>query len=104
MRFLHNPVGKLRDNGSNNHGIPVSKLSKDAQDVLREHRLDDREVVFSLRLTNLERIWGLREGRVLRILWFDPVHEIMPKRKIIPGQQTPPGDYHIRNFLHSWGC
>jgi len=64
--------------GTNNHPIPVNELIKEARDRLAELRLDDYDELFSLRLTSRKRIWGIRDGCVFRILWFDPYHAVCP--------------------------
>lgn len=81
QEILTQAGGKSAGHGSNNRTIPISKLSPAAQAELRTRRLDDRDALLSLRLTSIERIWGFREGRVLRILWFDPNHEICPANR-----------------------
>lgn len=56
-------------------------LSKAARDRLQEIEQDDTDTLFSLRIGGKSRIFGIREGGVLRILWWDPEHEIYPSRK-----------------------
>ncbi len=48
---------------------------------LTEIHQDDIDEIFSLRLSGKERIWGILEGCVLKILWWDPHHEIWPSLK-----------------------
>ena len=66
-----------RSRGTNSHEVPVSKLGREAQKRLRSmgYEVDS---IFSLRLKGLVRIYGIREGAVLKILWFDKKHEIYP--------------------------
>lgn len=65
--------GKREGRGTNNHPIERGKFSKLARD-----RLDSLgilpDTLFSLRCTNCVRIYGVREGTCLRIIWFDPYH------------------------------
>jgi hypothetical protein len=63
------------------HSIDVSALSKPARDRLMEIHQDDVDQVYSLRVTGRRRIVGIRDGGVLRILWWDPEHEICPAPK-----------------------
>lgn len=63
-----------RSHGTNHHSLYVSDLCKDAQDRLLELRLEEYDVIFSLRLTNTLRIYGIRDGRVLRLIWWDQYH------------------------------
>lgn len=67
--------------GGDNHGVAVEKLIKRAQDRLEELRLDDIDELFSLRCTGRQRIWGIEVGAILRLLWWDPNHEICPAPK-----------------------
>ena len=67
--------------GFRNHFIPVDQLIPAARARLTELRLDDIDEVFSLRLSAKERIFGIRELAVLRLLWWDPGHAICPSEK-----------------------
>lgn len=62
----------------NNHEINTSSIIKDAQKRLVELNLDDYENLISLRLRSRNRVWGIRHNNILRILWWDPDHEICP--------------------------
>ena len=48
---------------------------------LAEIKLDDIDELFSLRLSGKERIWGILDDHILKILWWDPNHEIWPSPK-----------------------
>lgn len=67
--------------GDKNHFMPVGKVSKDAKQRLREIGLDDRDTLFSFRLSGKQRLWGYREEAVLYILWWDPEHTVYPVAK-----------------------
>lgn len=69
----------LRDNGS--HLVDVSKLIPTAQKRLRDIGQDDLDQLYSLRLTGIKRVWGIKEGNILWLLWWDPSHEICPSAK-----------------------
>ena len=71
--------GKSKGHGSNSHFIPISSLIKEAQDRLAYLNLDTEDVVFSLRIGNTKRIWGLLRSRALEIIWYDENHEICDK-------------------------
>jgi hypothetical protein len=60
------------------HTVQVIELDRRAQDRLKEINQDDIDEIVSLRLSNKERVWGIRENEVLKILWWDPNHEICP--------------------------
>lgn len=68
------------DGPSGSHFIEHGDLCKEAQDRLGEL---GREVdqMFSLRVTGAKRIYGIREGAILEILWWDPDHLICPAPK-----------------------
>jgi hypothetical protein len=63
-----------RTHGNNNHPVAVEKLTKQAKDRLREINQDDVAELFSLRLDGTKRIYGIRDRRVLKLLWYDPFH------------------------------
>ena len=73
--------GRKRGNGNNNHEVPVSDLIAAARKRLKELKLDDQTSLFSLRLKGKQRIWGILDGHVLRLLWHDDNHQICPKLK-----------------------
>jgi hypothetical protein len=68
----------LIDRKKQNHSIEIWQLCKEAQDRLSELGLADVERIISLRLSGLERIWGLRQGVAMLVLWWDPDHQICP--------------------------
>lgn len=62
---------------SSNHFIEdLSKLCKPAQKRLKDLKIDGN--LFSLRLENTTRIFGILESKTLEILWYDTKHEIYP--------------------------
>jgi hypothetical protein len=63
-----------RARGTNNHYISVTELVTDAQTRLIELGHEELDRVYSLRLTNTVRIYGIREDRTLRLIWRDPHH------------------------------
>lgn len=63
------------------HNVAIDKLSKPARDRLTEIKQDDLDELFSLRLSGKERIWGIRDRSVLRLLWWDPEHAVCPSTK-----------------------
>lgn len=64
--------------GRKSHPIPTANLCKEAQKRLVDINLDDVEELVSLRLTGAQRIWGVRYSNILKILWWDPKHEVCP--------------------------
>jgi hypothetical protein len=67
--------------GRRDHAIKVADISPVAQRRLSEINQDDIDELVSLHLSGLERVWGIRHNEYLRILWWDPRHEICPSRK-----------------------
>jgi hypothetical protein len=67
----------VRD-GKHNHFIAVEKICPEAQERLRALHLDDTDALVSLRVGGAERIWGILELNVLKVLWWDPEHLIYP--------------------------
>jgi hypothetical protein len=66
-------------NGS--HMVSVDDLIRPARKRLEELKLDDLDYLFSLRLAGKERVWGILEGNIFNILWWDPLHKICPAPK-----------------------
>jgi hypothetical protein len=62
------------------HSIKVKDICVEAQKRLAEIKIIDEEL-FSLRLSGKERLWGIRENHIFKILWWDPKHEVYPVDK-----------------------
>ena len=56
------------------HSIEVSKLNTCARQRLEKINQNDVDEIFSLRLQGQFRIYGIREGSILKVLWFDRSH------------------------------
>lgn len=61
-----------------NHAVERYRLSPEAQARLRELHLEDQEELVSLRLSNFERVWGIRIEGAMTLLWWDPTHAVCP--------------------------
>jgi hypothetical protein len=59
----------------------VGELCKTARDRLEDLRLEDIDELVSLRLGGAERVWGIRDGNVMLLLWWDPEHAVCPSLK-----------------------
>lgn len=70
---------EIKSSGS--HHVEKNKLIKNAQKRLAEIYLDDHDELFSMRLTGKKRIWGIRDGNIFKLLWWDPEHEVCPSYK-----------------------
>ncbi len=64
--------------GRNNHSVPKARIIREAQKRLASINQDDIDELVSLRLTGRKRIWGIKDGNVLKILWWDPEHQVCP--------------------------
>lgn len=64
-----------------NHSVSIDQLVKAAQNRLQELRHDDIDELFRLRFTGTQRIWGILEGHIFNILWWDPDHTVYPSEK-----------------------
>ena len=63
-----------RARGNNSHFVQAGKLTRKAKARLAEIGQDDVSELFSLRLTGTTRIYGIRDRRALKLLWYDPHH------------------------------
>lgn len=63
-----------RTKGNNSHFVEVRNLTRHAKQRLAEIRQDDVSELFSLRLSATVRIYGTRDRRALKLLWYDPHH------------------------------
>jgi hypothetical protein len=61
-----------------NHQMPTDRICKEAQERLRELKLDEVDSLISLRLKRRVRVWGLMDRGVLNLLWWDPEHGVYP--------------------------
>lgn len=65
----------------NNHEVFVYQIGSEAQKRLQALKLDDTEKLVSLRFTGERRLWGIRSHHILKLLWWDPKHEVYPSLK-----------------------
>ena len=63
-----------RARGSNSHFVEVRNLTGHAKQRLAEIGQDDVSELFSLRLSAAVRIYGIRDRRAQKLLWYDPHH------------------------------
>ena len=72
----------LLDGKKQNHNVRLNRLSADVRRRLQEiFGALDVDAAVSLRVTATERVWGILEGNILRLLWWDPDHQICPSMK-----------------------
>jgi hypothetical protein len=70
--------GEIYKDKDKNHSVLFGSLVKEARDRLTELKLDDINELFRFRLSGKGRVWGIREGRVFKLLWWDPEHFVCP--------------------------
>lgn len=68
--------GKSKGHGTNSHFIPISQLPKrEAKEYLKLGYSDKFDKIFSLRISSLERLIGVVDMGLFKILWFNPNHD-----------------------------
>lgn len=70
--------GTILSDRHRNHSVPIDRLSAEARHRLGELKMDDLDELFRIRLSGAERVWGIRDGRTFKLLWWDPEHHICP--------------------------
>lgn len=68
----------LSEGGYRNHFIRRDRLCIDAQRRLDILGQDDVDSVMSLGVSQKERVLGIMEHNVLKVLWWDPEHLVCP--------------------------
>lgn len=68
----------LVQSSQQNHKVKIADLCKEARDRLEQTGLDDIDELISLRITARERVWGILDQAVLKVLWWDPDHAVCP--------------------------
>lgn len=67
---------ELEESGS--HEMACARICNEAQQRLRDIYQDDTDHLFSFRVNKTCRIWGILDGNVVIILWYDPNHGVYP--------------------------
>lgn len=68
--------------GTHSHLVQISDCPNPlVQKRLNELQLDDYNELFSLRLSAKERIFGILFNNILKLLWYDPEHQVWPAPK-----------------------
>jgi hypothetical protein len=70
-------TGGGKTKGTNHHSIELHKFTKKVQDRLKHLNLHTLigDSLFSLRICNIVRIYGVRENQYFRPIWYDPFHD-----------------------------
>lgn len=70
-----------RSSGTRNYHIARSALVKGARKRLKQIDMNDLDELYSLRLDGKRRLFGVVQDHVLKLLWYDPRHEICPSTR-----------------------
>jgi hypothetical protein len=66
----------------NNHIVNIQNSpNPEVLKRLAEIHQDDIDELFSLRFSGKERLWGILDNHILKILWWDTNHEVWPSKK-----------------------
>ena len=63
-----------KSQGTNSHPVKYENLSRNAQKRLKEIGHNDVSELFSLRLSETKRNYGIRDGRAFKLIWYDRDH------------------------------
>jgi len=67
--------------GTNNHYVSVVDFCKEAQERVKNLKIDEYQEFFSLRLAGRSRLWGILMDGIFHVLWKDDLHEVCPSEK-----------------------
>lgn len=62
------------------HEIEITAIVKEARERLTELGYEI-ETIYSVRVTGRCRVFGVKDGAIFRVLWWDPEHQICPSQK-----------------------
>jgi hypothetical protein len=65
------------DGPSGSHSVDIDQICKEVKAIKMFHV----EGLFSVRITGEERVWGVKDVAILRVLWWDPNHQVCPSQK-----------------------
>ena len=63
------------------HPIELTNVCSDAQKRLVEIGLDDLDSLYSFRISGKVRVLAVTRKHYIRILWYDPEHQVCPAPK-----------------------
>lgn len=67
--------------GKRHHTVQVEGCCRKAKNRLIEIKQDDISELFSIGIGGKPRVFGIRAGECLKILWWDPEHKVYPSIK-----------------------
>jgi len=63
------------------HRHPTRGLDREAVQRLRKIKLDDMELLYSLPMSGIGRLWCMKHTNMMSVLWWDPEHKVFPVSK-----------------------
>lgn len=60
------------------HKIECARLCDAARTRLVDIGHDDLDEIMSFHLTGASRVWCVHDGSIMRVLWWDPTHQVYP--------------------------
>lgn len=64
-----------------NHHCDVAGMSREARACLDDDWQGGADEMLTMRLTNKKRVWGVLDGPIVHLLWWDPEHDVYPSLK-----------------------
>jgi hypothetical protein len=77
-KVLAIPKGGHTSKGTLHHEIDTKRFSGDAKARLKKCQKDDIERMKSIRITQTVRVFGIMDGPVFHLYWYDPDHSVCP--------------------------
>ena len=72
-------LDKIREQRS--HRVSRDLLVKEAKERLVTIKQDDIDELMSFRIAGRERVWCIQSRNIMKILWWDPRHEVCPSQQ-----------------------
>ena len=63
------------------HSIECHRMEKPARDRLSDIGQDDVDELMSYRIAGSQRVWCIQDQNIMRILWWDPDHQVYRTEK-----------------------
>ena len=79
LEFESKGWSEIMQTGS--HPVAKEKLAAAAKRRLSDIEQDDIDELMSFRVTGRIRVWCIRQANIMRLLWWDPRHEVCPSLK-----------------------
>lgn len=80
LRLFENMDWREIERQRSSHSMPATVICKAARDRLEELELEV-ETLYQLQVAGRARVWGLRLGSAVALLWWDPEHKVYPVEK-----------------------